>query len=85
MSIQHQESLEGGRLPSAGTPGFCPCQEEGNEEGEQDRGKANESQGGEDKGIAGQKTNTGEEGTTCAAQPSFQSNLRPVSQPLLNK
>lgn len=43
------------------------------------------SQGGEDKGITGQKTNTGERGYYLCCQPSFQSNLRLVYQPLLNK
>lgn len=44
--FQHQEPLEGIAFPPQGTPGFCPCQEEGNEEGEQDRGKANEEKPG---------------------------------------
>lgn len=49
------------RLPSAGTPGFAHAREEGNEEGGKTEAKQmKKSQGGEDKGITGQKTNTGE-------------------------
>lgn len=46
MSISAPGAPGRHRLPSAGNPGFCPCQEEGNEEGEQDRGKANEEKPG---------------------------------------
>ena len=51
-------------FPLQGTPGLHPCREEGNEKGERDRDKGNEEKPGRkrQRGIPGQKTNTGERG-----------------------
>ena len=58
---QHQEPLQVMAFPPQGTQRFCPCQEEGNEEGEQDRDKVNEEKPGRRRQRNyGPKTNTRE-------------------------
>lgn len=70
--FQHPEPPEGIAFPQQGTPGFCPCQEEGNEEGEQDRDKANEEKPGKRRQeLRARRLTLEKEATTCAASLAF--------------
>lgn len=73
-------------FPPQGTQGFCPCQEEGNEEGEQDRDKANEEKPGRRRQeLRAERLTLEKRGYRVCCQPSFQSSLRLVSQTVANK